>query len=485
MAVQNIVLVPLFLVAWGPDVYGNWLVLLAVISYLSLMDLGGQNYIANLLALEHSRGDEPAFRQRLSEGVSLFGLIGIGGFALLTSLILALVQFRLPAPSQPLDPEKAWTLWLLAANTLLLSIPFGVYVMVYRTTGLFSHGQMVGNLGRVLGLGFSIGLLLHQVSPKTYAGALLAMAAMTSGMILWDTRKHIPACRELRLGFEEAIAGWRHVQGSIHFWFIAVATEISQQGATLILAALTSPLVVAVYVTHRTFAGVSRFINILLYGPLLPELSFLWAQERLSGLRQMSYSAIRLALLLTGAAAVVLWVSGPILYPAWTRSHLEVQPLLLGILLAQNVLSAGWVTSTWSLLAANRHRPLALWSLCNAALALALALWFVQSLGAVGVALAGLVADIMCGLLVYPVLTSSFLNVPATQIYSQLGSAGAAVLLMVGLGCLLSILLSPLWAVVAFVSFCIGLAWPAFRFVTGGISLKTQRKEVAGFSLSQ
>src|SRR6267378_1844389 len=71
-AAQAVILVPLFLRAWGAEGYGQWLALTALISYLTLADLGGQNYIANLLAMSHARGDRERFQTTLSEAVSFF-----------------------------------------------------------------------------------------------------------------------------------------------------------------------------------------------------------------------------------------------------------------------------------------------------------------------------------------------------------------------------------------------------------------------------
>src|SRR5262249_2515655 len=74
---QTVILVPLFISAWGASEYGQWLGLTSFVAYLSLLDLGGQNYIGNLLAAEHVHGDDVAFGRRLSEGVSLFLAISL------------------------------------------------------------------------------------------------------------------------------------------------------------------------------------------------------------------------------------------------------------------------------------------------------------------------------------------------------------------------------------------------------------------------
>src|ERR1017187_5195773 len=79
-AAGSILLVPLFLHAWGADLYGRWISLTALASYLGLLDMGGQSYVGNLLAAEYVRGNDEEFQRRLSEGVSLFCLIAAIAF---------------------------------------------------------------------------------------------------------------------------------------------------------------------------------------------------------------------------------------------------------------------------------------------------------------------------------------------------------------------------------------------------------------------
>ena len=56
---SRVLLVPLFLTAWGAQVYGEWLILSSVVAYLSLTDLGGQLYIVNRLTQAYAQKDIP------------------------------------------------------------------------------------------------------------------------------------------------------------------------------------------------------------------------------------------------------------------------------------------------------------------------------------------------------------------------------------------------------------------------------------------
>lgn len=162
-ATSSILLVPLFLRAWGADGYGKWVALTAIISYLSLLDLGGQNFIGNMLAREYVRGNENGFHKTLSEGVSLFALIALVAFSLL-GLVLGLPATWLPSQLGPLSLNERLVL-LLMGTSYLLSIPGGVYVTAYRATGLFARGTMVGNGCRAVFLFCYTAILIAGVPP--------------------------------------------------------------------------------------------------------------------------------------------------------------------------------------------------------------------------------------------------------------------------------------------------------------------------------
>ena len=59
---SRVLLVPLFLTAWGVEVYGEWLILTSIGAYLFLTDLGGQLYIINRLTQAYALEDVPQFR---------------------------------------------------------------------------------------------------------------------------------------------------------------------------------------------------------------------------------------------------------------------------------------------------------------------------------------------------------------------------------------------------------------------------------------
>jgi O-antigen/teichoic acid export membrane protein len=398
--------------------------LTSFVSYLTLLDLGGQNYIGNLLAREHASGDEAGFRQRLSEGVSLFLAIAVAALAVLGGVLLWLPASAMPAGLR--EPDSKWIL-LLMSSAFLISVPAGVYVTAYRASGLFVRGTMLGNASRLVGLGMSVLLLALKLRPLHFAIGYLAICLAGTAVIVRDSRTVIAACRSVSISVAATRAGSRHLGGAFYFWLMALAQALNLNGVVVVIAALASPVLVATYVTHRTIAGLVSYPGALLQAPLWPELTFLSAQQRTADLRQLALVLVTVVTIVAGIVAVGLWVLGPQIYALWTRKALVVDGPLLLLFLAQGVLAAAWSTSGWTLLASNRHQSLAVSFLVNGVLTVVLCVFLLPMWGLRGAAAASLLADLVCGVAVVPVLAARLLAVSPLRLYAA-GARGLAAL---------------------------------------------------------
>ena len=463
-ALNAVVLVPLFLRTWGADGYGRWLALTALVSYLSLLDLGGQSYVGNLLAIEYTKQDQAAFRRVLSAGVSLFVLIALGVF-LGVMFLTSLPDASFPGLARSLNLDERSVIVFTSAS-LLLSIPGGVYVMVYRSTGLFARGTMIGNVIRLMVLGVSIVLLYVGAGPGTYAAGLFALNVLSTLTVIWDTQRHIPQCKNPKLSLAVAKEGFVYLKGSLYFWLIALAGAINQQGVLIVLTAFGSPVAVAVFATHRTVAGLLRYISTWLQGPLWPEFSFLWAANQRASIERLVVITTGATMLCTGVIAVALYMFFPYIYPIWTGKTLNIQMPLLGILLLQGVLGAGWLTASWGLLASNQHRQLAWWTMANALVTIIGAAILAGPWGGYGVAVASLVGDITCGLIIMPILVSRAFRISARRIFVTVMLSMLVLVPLVVAAALLSSL-PPLWAISLWGLIALALSYPATVLVLG------------------
>lgn len=436
---QAILLVPLFLRAWNTDEYGRWLAVLAAVAPLALLDLGGQAFIGNSLAHAFAQGDEEEFRRKASSGLSLFVFLVLAAFP-----ILLIASFCFPFGN--LSPQ--WrAIIVLVGTAQLLSVPGGVLVSCFRATGQLARGNMVGNVSRVIGVVLFALALLVKVSPLIYAAVFLFTGVITTSAVIFEARRKIPALRGIVLSWSKAKEGRSLLRGSLVYWVVSLSQILNLQGLLLVLSGFLGDTAVAFFSTHRAAVGIISYPTSLLQPAVWSELSFLVARKQTARIEKVVVLSVRAVVLLAGVLALALWVAVPVVFSLWTRHRFALQSSLLAVLVLQAVMMSGWSTSAWPLLAANQHSRLAAWSLANALLTIA-STTVALSLGwgVLGAAVATTVADVLCGLAVFPRLAARFVHIPSSRIYGAMGRAIAA-LLPVVIACLVCIHFVPFgWA---------------------------------------
>ena len=126
---SKIVLVPLFLLAWGADIYGEWLLLSSMVAYLSLTEMGAHLYIVNRMTQAYAHRDNDQFRKILHTGLALFLIIPVAVFIIFVTVIF----FFNPATLLHINQTSHGTVVLVLAILAFLAIelfPFHLYTFL-------------------------------------------------------------------------------------------------------------------------------------------------------------------------------------------------------------------------------------------------------------------------------------------------------------------------------------------------------------------
>jgi O-antigen/teichoic acid export membrane protein len=395
---ESLLFVPLFLRTWGPATYGWWLTLTAAASYLTLLDLGGQNHIGNVLTFASARGNLDDFKDRLSEALSFFVVLGASGLVLLGagSLVLQLFEHGLRGESR-IPAGSSWVLFCVGAR-VLISLSMGMVAASYRAVGHFPRVSAIDLAFRVVELGTGAAIILAGAGPAAYATVLLGFASARAAFIYFDSRRVVPGMRQVRLSLAAAKSARVHLRKSALFLAAAISNVLNQQGTILVTSAMLGVVAVGLLGTHRTAAGLVRYSYTLVATPLWLEMSRLWATQRLDELEILTRVATRVVVLLTSVTAFAALVALPLAYPLWTGRQFTLDSTLLTILLVQNVIGVGWATASLALFAASNLKVAVLLSVMNGALTVVASAAFAPLYGIRGVALASLGADLIFGL---------------------------------------------------------------------------------------
>lgn len=388
----RLLLVPLFLSAWGGTAYGEWLILTAVAAWFGLGDLGGQLYFVNRLTVEWATGKLEEFQRVLSTGLLLF-LLSSGVLFGVVLLGLTWTPFIPWLGLKSVGHDLANTILLLMALRFLIALPTGLFLGVYRAIGAQATSVMYGNLMLMIQLIASAVALLAGAGMLFLAALEILPLLVVSVFLSWDLRRRLP--KEIRLfdfGKADRSIFFSSILPSFHFLGIQLTMALMIQGSVLVVAKTLGPVEVAIFSSMRTVSNtVSRFMAMLSHAawPEMTRLATIMEDEKLT---QLFRVILNLAFFAGLCYLVLMGRFGEILYHWWLNHKLPYNHFVMFLMACQVVITILWTFGGNLLMATNRHEEYALFQFPVNLLALLLCYC-----GAIGYGLPGAVTGLIAG----------------------------------------------------------------------------------------
>ena len=404
---SRVLLVPLFLTAWGVQVYGEWLLLASMVAYLSLTDLGGQRYIVNRLTQAYALGDLAQFRKILHTGLALFSILPLAVFLGFLGVMLvfppgSLLQITITSR------QVVFLVLAILAFQFVFSLPIGIMGGVYCSVGLLPRGVMLTNIMQLLAIILvALGLWLH--------GGLVAIACLQLLPLLgvalvagWDLNRRFPQFRLFSLRDADLSLGLTFIRPSLHFFGIQLSQAFSIQGTVLVVGMLLGSVQVVVFSTMRTIVNLIRSFFELPSHAAWPELTRLDAQGEEEKFFLLFRAIFRATLIAAVIFMAIFHFWGENIYHVWLRKTVPYQQRVMDLFLIYMGEYLVWFTCCHPLMATNRHRTLAKMLLVSSLLNLGLAYLGGWHLGLPGVILGMIAGDLLLPFWFVPYLLNRY-----------------------------------------------------------------------------
>jgi hypothetical protein len=385
---QSLLMVPLLLAVWKPEVYGQWIVVTTAFGLLTTMDLGLQNYVGNLFTM--AGGDREFIRDRLGSGVRAACITATG-----LAAVMAGIWFtrRIPAVAAIDSSENAallMSLGMLVVYWAILGSIGGIAIRLYPAFGLLSRSLWLSLLQR---LAMTVALVASAWLGAGLVGATIAWTAagaVVTAVIFFDIRRRFA---EYSPWWQAG--SWREAIHLIGGSVGMIATAMLDSLALTVLVTLTdrwaSAAGVALFAAVRTAANAIMQGSAVILTPVGPDLS------RFASSRDSVRSSALLAiswLIATGPIALAVTAALPLtetVFCQWTRRALPFSPgMFVSLIVA--VLVRQWMSPLAMLLfCTNSMRSQFLVSLgrCIASIAVGAGLFGVLGVPAMGIAVFG------------------------------------------------------------------------------------------------
>lgn len=259
LAVQQVVLVPIFLHAWGVAVYAEWLVLFFAANLARVTDLGLGYLLANRARAHAARGHGEGYRATLRVGCAAYGLHFLVTCPALLVIARA-VDLQGLLHGRALTPLEFHGSFALLVAGALLSLGRDFLFMLYPAHGETDRGVVLFNV-QLLARVSVVGALLSAGFGPFGVSAGWALVDATAGLLLLfaDLRRRHGWGRLLPDRRDWHEVGERKLRDCPAYAASHVAEQLLLHAPVLILGFLHLPhLQVVIFNTARTYTNLAR-----------------------------------------------------------------------------------------------------------------------------------------------------------------------------------------------------------------------------------
>jgi O-antigen/teichoic acid export membrane protein len=398
--VTQLVSVPVFLHIWGPEKFGEWLMIYAIPAYLAMSDMGFGTVAGNDMTMRVARGDIPGALVTFQSTWRLVTCISLALAALLLPIIWFVPLGHVLHLSAIQLPEARLALLILAIDSLAC-LQTSLPVSAFKAAGLNHVGAFGISIIRVVeGICVLSGVVAGR-GPVFIAATLLTVRAVGNLSLAITASARIPW---LHFGFRHAT--WSSVRQLLRpaaaFMAFPASNAIGLQGALLAIGVVLGPVYVAMFAPLRTVSRAALQGTEIFKLSFWPELSAAYGAGNLGLARKLHRLASQLALLVGTAIVLVLFITGPKLLRLWTHGKIHIDVPTFYLLLAGVTLTSLWNTSSVVPIAANRHTRIAIEQLASVVASLLCAIVLMHFIGLAGCGLGLLIGEIYMVLAVIP-----------------------------------------------------------------------------------
>lgn len=396
--------VPLFLTFWGPERYGEWLMVAAIPSYLAMADGGFTSTTQREMTMKMGHGDRNG---ALNAFQSTWLML------LLLSIILLIISF-FAFTSLPIcewlnlktmnDETFAYVAFFLVMH-ILLGFQCGLIYGGYSCEGRYARGTNLQSIGYLLEFGGLALTVMLGGGPVAAAGGFLAGRMISVLIFFIDLPRVAPW---LHFGWHHATASFMQkiLRPSLASMAFPLGTAFNHHGMRLLVGIILGPIAVAVFSSMRTLCRSALQPLSIIVRLIEPELALAYGAGNHALVRTLFMRASQIAVWLVLFACLLLWFAGEPLLRFWGRGVIEFDITLFSWLLIASAANSLWYVALMVPYATNRHGYVALFFIGVNSCMLLLAPILMKWLGISGSGVIVLMAELMMIAYVLPVAFS-------------------------------------------------------------------------------
>jgi len=367
----------------GTSEYGLWMLVASMTAYFGLLDLGYGNGLVRHVAHADARGDVPLVNQILSTFVVVY--LGLGVLVVIAAAGMMVWVPHFPKLS-PSDVPLARFILAVIGIRIALGFPMTVFGAVTTARQRFALNNLVATVSAIVNAAVQFTLLARGHHVRAVVAGSVTVDLLTYAGYAWTAKHAFPELR-LRLSMFRSSLVRDVTAFSLYVFVISIAVQIGFNLNNIVVGAVLGTSAVAVNAVTLRLAETQRNLSNQFNTLMFPVVVRYGAVNDPEALRRMLIEGTRLALTLVCGLTVCLIGFARPLVTRWMGPGFDGAVLPLYVLALTGVVLTGQMPLGNILLGTGRHRLVAVVSLAEALVNLALSILLVRRFGLLGVAL--------------------------------------------------------------------------------------------------
>ena len=387
---SNLILVPMYLLHFGKEQYGLWLVILSIVSYLGFSNLGIAQSVSNFVASRNAKKDYEGIRSIVATGFWLYVII------ILIAIILVLGAILL-APLESLikvsDSLKDVVVPVLVISSIffLLKLPLTIFRVTLRSLNLIYKEQLFGLLFTVIQF-IGVLLVLWSKAGIVALSVVYGSTGLLSGIVLFFYLHKIVPDLSVSRKFADKNTAKELMTPGVYFFILQLAGGLIWATDNIIISAVLGVADVAPYaIIFKVFMLTIGVVSVITSN-MLPSITAAYALNNKEHLSDLYTKALKLCFGL-GLLALFLLVSiGPDLIIKWIGIDNYVGNTTFYFFICLIFISIILWPSDAILVGTTQHKGYALVAVLEGIINITLSIWWIHIWNVAGVAAATLAA---------------------------------------------------------------------------------------------
>lgn len=410
-------LVPLTIGYVSSELYGVWLTLSSILTWLCFLDIGFSQGLKNKLTEAIAHDDWEKGKALVSTTYFMMVLIFVPVCLVLEAVIPLVDWCQLLNVSTQYSDEIVRTMHILIAMACLQMV---VNVLI----SVVAAFQQVALSNTFIPIGNLISLVIIYILTKTCPPSLIALAFSLAAMPILVTiiasvvlfcgkfKRVAPSFSTVKRSYVKELFGLGY-----KFFIINIQVVVLYQSTNILISNVSSPNEVTTYNIAYKLLSVAMMVYNIITAPLWPAYTDAYAREDYDWMKNMRNRMTRI-LQLSVCGCIIIALLSPLIYKIWIGDKVDV-PFVMTAMVCFYVCVYCWVTLNGTLIVGMGKVKLNTYLVViGMMMHIPFSLFFSTYVGCYGVIVSMITINVIYGT-VYHIQTNKLLNKTATGIWNQ------------------------------------------------------------------